>query len=342
MGSRCWIRGALVAGVALLTSACGDSGPAPAGPATSDALAVDAAGDEGTGLADVTIDTTTDSDAATGPEVPAATDVVVDLGPVATGPIGGDRPAAVTLPEDYTHAEEWPLVILLHGLGANGFIQDAYLQFSAQATTLGFVAVVPEGTTGPDGKQFWNAMLACCDFYGTGVDDEAYLLSLIDEAKGLWNIDPERVFFMGHSNGGYMSYRMACNNADIVAGLVSIAGSSFPTSADCAPSQPVKVLQAHGSLDTVVAYSGTAFTPGAQALVDRWVARNQCTSGPVDGGTGDYDTAVPGEETTITWHRDCADGAEVGFFDMAGTGHIPTFTDTFIVDALTWLLGTPN
>ncbi len=341
---------ATLSAVALLSipwSAC--PGEAPTSAASADAssdVPADVQADTPPGVDDASDAAPVDdaeSDVAGVDDAAPADAPAVDAGPIPSGPIGGDqRPAPVTLPGDYSPDQAWPLVVLLHGFSANGFVQDAYLGFSAQATPLGFIAVVPDGTKNPDGLQFWNAMPACCDFYGSGVDDEGYLLSLVAEAKSLWNVDPERVYFMGHSNGGYMSYRMACRHADVVAGVISIAGSSYTTEAECQPSQAVSALQVHGTLDGTVVYSGTSFTPGAQTIVDRWVARNNCTSGPFEGGALDHDSAVPGNETEASWHRSCDGGAEVGFWKMNGSGHVPTFTSSFIVDALTWLLSTPT
>src|SRR4051812_3323016 len=92
--------------------------------------------------------------------------------------LGGDRPAAVLLPADYTIDRAWPLVILLHGYGATADLQDIVFGLGVRVDDLGFILVKPEGTTDASGAQFWNATDECCDFGGTGVDDVGYLSGL--------------------------------------------------------------------------------------------------------------------------------------------------------------------
>lgn len=288
-------------------------------------------------LGDAAVDAPVDAPLDTTVDVAVDNGVDVDAGPVYQGPIGGDRPAAVTLPDDYSAQKSYPLVILLHGYSATGFIQNAYLQFSDKATDFGFIAVVPEGTKNGSGTQFWNATATCCDLENSGVDDEGYLLDLITEAKSHWNVDPARVYFMGHSNGGFMSYRMACNHADVVAGIVSIAGSSVHDVADCQPSQPVSVLQVHGTLDTVISYPTGLMGPGAEALIDRWVGFNNCDTAAIPDVKADYDTNVIFDETERSWYRGCDGGTEVGLWKMVASLHVPIFKDEFMPDVLTWL-----
>ncbi|MDP6944388.1 MAG: hypothetical protein QF464_09590, partial [Myxococcota bacterium] len=96
--------------------------------------------------------------------------------PIPTGPLGGERPAEVTLPDDYDPAVSWPLVMLLHGYSATGFIQDYYLGIGEQVDTRDFIYVLPEGTTDSRGRQFWNAVPGCCNWDGSDIDDFAYLV----------------------------------------------------------------------------------------------------------------------------------------------------------------------
>jgi membrane protein implicated in regulation of membrane protease activity len=57
------------------------------------------------------------------------------------------------------------------------------------------------------------------------VDDSTYLHRLLDAVKSAYRVDPTRVYFVGHSNGGFMAYRMACEHATEITAIVSLAGA---------------------------------------------------------------------------------------------------------------------
>jgi polyhydroxybutyrate depolymerase len=262
--------------------------------------------------------------------------------PIETGPLGGARPAPVTLPDDYDPSTSWPLVMLLHGYSANGFIQDYYLGVSERVNSLGFILIIPEGTVDSSGKQFWNAVPGCCNWDGSSVDDAGYLVGLIEEAKSRYSVDPSRVALIGHSNGGYMSHRLACDRSDLITSIASIAGTSYgDMDTQCAAEHPVSVLQIHGTLDATVSYYLPFAGVGAEETVAWWSARNGCAS-PVVAPPKAYDTMVWGDETQVTVAGGCESETMVGLWKMDGAGHIPLFSDDFIDDVLDVVLGSPR
>ena len=89
-----------------------------------------------------------------------------------------------------------------------------------------------------------------------------FVLSVIDDIALHFNVDPRRVYLVGHSNGGFMAYRMACDHPDRIAAVAT--HGSFVTSWDCAPSQAVHVLHMHGTLDQAVNYTAGATLQGAR------------------------------------------------------------------------------
>jgi polyhydroxybutyrate depolymerase len=325
---------ALVAGLlAAATAACGSDQQGPTDIAT--ATAAETVGETSTAVE------TSDPDGTAAVTSPTETTPETLFSETAdTSPLGGARPATVTLPNAYDAATAWPLVILLHGYSANGTIQDAYLQFSTTAADVGYIAIVPEGTNGANNAQFWNADPAwCCNFGRSAVDDKAYLNSLIDEASTRYHVDPRRVYFVGHSNGGFMAYRMACDFANRVAAVVSIAGSLPLSAADCAPSEPVSVLQIHGTLDTTIPYAGVPGQyPGANETTQRWATYDACAGTPTAGPDAkDYDSTSLGDETRSETYTTCARSAEVALWTMTGSTHIPVFRVPFTADVFAWL-----
>lgn len=319
------------AGAVAVTDAAATDQNAEADAAAND----DAANDSAQGDAVEGDTASADADAATSDAAPACTP-----SPRASAPqeLGGARPAPVFLPKAWDGCTRYPLVILLHGYSASGGVQDAYLGFSARVDSQGFVLVVPEGTMAPNNNQFWNATDACCDFYGQKIDDVSYLRGLIDAAVKSLAVDPERVYLFGHSNGGFMAYRMACEASDVVTGITSLAGAVVGKASLCTPSRPVHVLQIHGTNDATIGYDGGALFPSAQQAVQRWRDLNACEGEPLAGGPFDYDSAVTGAETAEQRWKTCAQGVEVGLWTMKGSKHIPGINDAFRDAALKWLL----
>lgn len=253
--------------------------------------------------------------------------------------VGGDRPAKVRAPSTHDGERELPLVLLLHGYGVNADLQDLVFQLGTRVDSLGFVLLLPDGTEDATGLRFWNATEACCNFYGSDVDDSAYLASLLDEVEAKFPIDPDRITVVGHSNGGFMSYRMACDHADRLAGIAPLAGATFRDESDCRADTPVSVLHVHGTADPDVSYADDGWSPGAEASLARWTERAGCAAATEDRGDADYEVALAGAETTRTaWREGCAPGVDLQLWAMQGAGHIPAFTAAFRDDLATWLL----
>ena len=203
--------------------------------------------------------------------------------------------------------------------------------------------LLPDGTPNPETLLFWNATEACCDWYGQGVDDVGHLTGLIDEALEKLPVDPRRVFLVGHSNGGFMSYRMACDVADRIAGIASIAGASWKDASKCAPSEPVAVRQIHGTLDWTIPFAGDIDMPSAKESALQFVGHDGCTlEGASPDDVWDYDTAVAGAETTRTIWTGCDAGSEVQLWTMTGTGHVPGFHADFLPAVVEFFLAHPK
>lgn len=244
------------------------------------------------------------------------------------------RPYAVTVPSKYDPTVATPLVVLLHGYGATSKIQDNYFKISALAETKTFLVALPDGLKDAQDKQFWNATDACCNFLGVPTDDVAYLGAVIADMKAKYNVDPKRVYVIGHSNGGFMAHRLACELSKEIAGIVSLAGATYADAAKCKAADPVAVLQVHGDADETIAYPGGRISqslptyPAAKATVATWAAKNGCAGDLVETSTKlDLDTKLAGDETTVARHA-CNSGA-AELWTIAGGAHIPSLQPTW-------------
>src|SRR5687767_5309804 len=139
---------------------------------------------------------------------------------------GGDRPVTLRAPSTLEDGKLYPLVVVLHGYGVNGDIQTAYFGVRSLPLEGKALLLAPDGTADSSGRLFWDADLICCDYENRNPDDVGYLGKLIDDVLATWPVDPDAVHLIGHSNGAFMAYRMACARADVVRKIGALAGAA--------------------------------------------------------------------------------------------------------------------
>ncbi len=244
---------------------------------------------------------------------------------------------------------ETPLIVSLHGYGGNSTDHSLYVRLHERVNRDGFGLLLPNGTEDADGKRFWNATDWCCDFGKTGVDDVRYLSKLVARAEDLKDFGP--VYFFGHSNGGFMSYRMACEGLPGLRAVASLAGTSYVEDSSCDGAVPVSVLHIHGEKDEIIRFHGSehsdlpALTPneryaGAKDMFYRWGRRAGCDlNSTKEGERLDLDAAVEGPETfTYGFTEGCGMGITVEMWSSDEGGHAPVYGDAFVDALLDWLL----
>lgn len=261
--------------------------------------------------------------------------------------IGGARPVEVHVPKGYDPTKPTPVVMLLHGYSASGLIQEAYMKFQPVADQRGFLYLHPDGLVDSTGEHFWNATDACCDFGGKNPDDSAYLEGLIEEIEKTYCVDKKRIFLVGHSNGGFMSYRMACDHASTFAAIASLAGAMNEDASKCKPSEPVSILEIHGNADMVIGYDGGQNFghkyPSATTTVTDWVGFDGCNTTPDKTAPAiDLDASLPGAETTKQIWKGCKSSTDVELWTIAGGPHIPMLSPEFAPDVIDFLFAHPK
>ena len=292
----------LTAAAGLLLTACGDDGDAgtaaPNGTTTS-AAAPDERDDR---------DDRADRE---GDETLADGEVETDD--------GRERDYRLHVPESIGD-EPVALVVALHGGGgsAEQFAGENGLEDLADEE--GFVVVHPEGISQRvERLHTWNAGNCCGAAAEEGVDDVAFIRAVVDEVAGALPIDPDQVFAIGHSNGGMLAYRLACEAADVFAAVGLQAGALGIDT--CEPVAPVSLIHVHGTADTNVpleggvgsGVAGVAFRPTLESLM-AVRAPQGCDEEPVEA----TDAANPDLSTT-TWP--CPDGVQVQLALVDGGAH---------------------
>ncbi len=248
------------------------------------------------------------------------------------------RRAALVAPFGSDPSQELPLIIALHGYGSNVWEHSQYLGLIERINLDRFLLLMPNGTRDSDGNRFWNATDYCCDFEDLEVDDVQYLRSLIDEASELVRVGS--ILVVGHSNGGFMSFRLACERLPGLVGLVSLAGTTFSDESRCADAAPVSMLQIHGDADDVILYDGEEY-PGAPETVMRWARRLGCDFNNAETLDDiDVDVAIRGVDTRIVRYRQgCAEGVTIEHWRIVGGEHTPQFDSDLIGERVVgWLL----
>ncbi len=346
--SRSALSAAAIAMTVLIAGGCGSSGDP--GSTTADspvALAGDTAKTTNAVVTNAVATDAATTDAATTDA--ALTEEAATTGARVESEVIGDRRFEINVPAGYDGSKPVPLVVVLHGYTGSGTGAKEYFKLEAEARTRGFLTVYPDGTPDSSGNQFWNATDACCQLTATESDDSAFLTKLIDRVEEKFAVDPKRVYFAGHSNGGFMSYRMACEHADRVAAIVSVAGATFDDVSACQPSQPVSVLQVHGTSDAVISFTGglilnTSY-PAALTSVTAWAGYDGCYVGPLADDfvkSLDLDGRVAGNDASVTTFTECPPGVGVELWTIDGGSHEPALNAEFASSIMDFLLAHPK
>lgn len=227
---------------------------------------------------------------------------------------GGYRNYIVHLPPSYTPTGSYPLVINMHGYGSNAIEEQFYAEMNPVADTANFIVVYPNGIANSwNSGQLWS--------FVPGINDVSFISALIDTMAADYSINASMVYACGMSNGGYMSYRLACELEDKIAAIASVTGvMSDSIYNSCQTDRPVPILHLHGTADPTVAYNGTFGNTAVETGIDWWVQNNNC---PTPGVT----TAIPDISTTDgstvekIYYGPCDDNTEVVLFKITGGEH---------------------
>ncbi len=200
---------------------------------------------------------------------------------------GMQRSYRIYVPTVYDGSLAVPLVFNLHGYTSNAFEQEVYGDFRTIADTANFILVHPDGTEDVSGTTFWNAFGSPTET----VDDIGFLSALIDTVAASYNIDMNRVYSTGMSNGGFMSYTLACQLSHRITAIASVTGTMVtPNLNACNCQHPMPVMQVHGTADPTVPYLGNpqGFV-AVEDLVAYWAAFNNCNPTPSQSAVPDID-----------------------------------------------------
>jgi polyhydroxybutyrate depolymerase len=225
----------------------------------------------------------------------------------------------IYVPESGANEINMPVLFALHGYGSTAENHKNYTYYEPLAETNKFIVVYPQGS-------FYNGTYTSGNHWNVGswtlgstTDD----VDFIDEVIGLIinkeSIDQNRIYSSGMSNGGFMSYHLACNLSSKIAAIVSVTGSmSKETLENCSPSHPTPVLQIHGTLDPTVKFDGdsTLNMEPIDNVLNYWSTYNSCDPTPALSVIDYLDFSIDYKK-----YNNCLNNVNVELYKISNMAH---------------------
>lgn len=233
------------------------------------------------------------------------------------------------VPAIYNGSRAFPLVFNLHGYNSAAWQQSLYGDFKPIADTAGFIVVHPDGSVQPgtSSTQYWNV-----GFFASTVDDVDFIEQIIDTISSRYYINHTRVYSTGMSNGGFMSFELACSSERFSA-IASVTGSmTLPFYNSCNPSRPMPVMQIHGTADPTVPYNGNLNFLHVDSVVNFWVNHNNCLQSPTFDSIPDIVSTDNARAEHYVWSSGDS-SSSVEFYKVLNGGH--TWPGTSVIIGVT-------
>ena len=176
----------------------------------------------------------------------------------------------------YTANKPVPLILNIHGWTGSSMKQESYADFRKIADTANFIVVHPQALP-QSGFNSWNTTQT----YGPSASDKVYLMQVLDTLIAKFKINPKRIYSTGFSQGGLLSYDMACFYSTRFAAIASVsAGMSTSHRAICNPQHPMPIMEIHGTKDQLATYTGSGLSIPVDSVIRYWVNFNGCDTTP--------------------------------------------------------------
>ena len=212
----------------------------------------------------------------------------------------------------------------LHGYGSDAIEQMNYTNFNNLANTKenNFILIHPQGaplnTALTSSSSHWNSGGWTI---GSTVDDVDFIDTIIALVSQKYDLNQNRIYSTGMSNGGFMSYHLACNLSSKIAAVASVTGSmSSETYESCNPDHPTSILQVHGTIDVTVPFDGNLALGmrSVNDVMDYWKLYNACDVDPTSIIIDYFDIEIAVQHDT---YSNCLNDVHVELYKIEGMGH---------------------
>ncbi|MFZ0130835.1 MAG: PHB depolymerase family esterase [Candidatus Dormiibacterota bacterium] len=222
------------------------------------------------------------------------------------------------LPTGYTNRTHVPMVLNLHGSESTAAEQEGFSGMDSLADADGFIVAYPQAAIVAGSGYDWNIpgqpLFGAAPAPASAPDDVAFLTQVIHTLEARLCVDSTRIDVTGFSGGARMAGQLGCDISTTIAAIAPVSGLRLPS--PCDATRAVPVISFHGTGDPIDPYAGNGqayWTYSVPVAASRWAAHDQCATS--------LGSMQPAPGVSLTEYTDCADGAVVALYTLAGEGH---------------------
>jgi polyhydroxybutyrate depolymerase len=213
---------------------------------------------------------------------------------------------------DGTIEDSPPLFIFLHGAGGNAGDSPGPFGIRKFMTAQNYIGVFPNARANENGFRDWQE------------DDVEFIDFIIEQLILTKNIDPQRVFIFGFSNGGFLANLAGCKIPSKITAVFSFAGNLLEPLNNCESDGDLAIHHLHATGDEIVPYDGIdgRFLSAPDAI-EEWSIYNQCDASFVISDRFELTNDENGNDSSTWTYENCIKPVQLTTID--GSGHNPSF-----------------
>ena len=187
-----------------------------------------------------------------------------------------EREYLIFVPDSYNQSLATPMMLNFHGFAGTASDYMRYADMRSVAESENFILVYPQGSCS-DGLSHWNPCPRGGENKSTA-DDLGFIQAMINDISTQYNVDQERIYATGYSNGGMMAYGLANHKSDLIAAVACVSGIMLDCFGSISHSMPI--LHLHGTSDNELPYNGNSDYPSVQSILEYWIGFNNTSINP--------------------------------------------------------------
>jgi len=181
------------------------------------------------------------------------------------------RKAIIDFPDKHSFGKKYPILIVLHSSGGN--YNQTHSMFGKLANEETFIGIYPQGVNNK-----WNSFIK--NSTKNEVDDVYFISKLIDYSMNNFNVDKNKIYVVGFSNGGSLAQKLGIKLSDKISAVVSIS-ASLEKGLEVENNSTVSIMQINSKKDKIIPYKGGKGVNdneflSAENSIKYWAKRSNC------------------------------------------------------------------